>query len=89
MRGIDREAASLKAGRWQTGLGSNLRGKTLAVVGLGNIGREIARKYPLGCSPSPASRLSAHSDGEGGRILIFDSAVRPTMTGLSLGFSAL
>jgi phosphoglycerate dehydrogenase-like enzyme len=43
MRGIDREAASLKAGGWQIGLGSNLRGKTLAVVGLGNIGREIAR----------------------------------------------
>ena len=43
MRGIDREAASLKAGGWQIGLGSNLRGKTLAVVGLGNIGKEIAR----------------------------------------------
>jgi phosphoglycerate dehydrogenase-like enzyme len=43
MRSIDREAASLKAGGWQTGLGSNLRGKTLGVVGLGNIGREVAR----------------------------------------------
>jgi phosphoglycerate dehydrogenase-like enzyme len=43
MRGIDREAASLKAGGWQTGLGSNLRGKTLAVLGLGNIGKEVAR----------------------------------------------
>src|SRR6201982_3680510 len=43
MRGIDREAASLKAGGWQTGLGSNLRGKNLAVVGLGNIGKEVAR----------------------------------------------
>src|SRR6201993_4002559 len=43
MRGIDREAASLRAGGWQTGLGSNLRGKTLAVVGLGNIGTEVAR----------------------------------------------
>ncbi|WP_024507903.1 D-2-hydroxyacid dehydrogenase family protein [Bradyrhizobium sp. ARR65] len=43
MRGIDREAASLKAGGWQTGLGSNLRGKSLGVVGLGNIGREVAR----------------------------------------------
>jgi phosphoglycerate dehydrogenase-like enzyme len=43
MRGVDREAASLKAGRWQTGLGSNLRGKSLGVVGLGNIGREVAR----------------------------------------------
>jgi phosphoglycerate dehydrogenase-like enzyme len=43
MRGIDRETASLKAGGWQTGLGSNLRGKSLGVVGLGNIGREVAR----------------------------------------------
>jgi len=43
MRGIDREAASLKAGGWQTGIGSNLRGKTLGVVGLGNIGKEVAR----------------------------------------------
>src|SRR5215831_15259320 len=43
MRGIDREAASLRSGGWQTGLGSNLRGKMLAVVGLGNIGKEVAR----------------------------------------------
>jgi phosphoglycerate dehydrogenase-like enzyme len=43
MRGIDREAASLKAGGWQTGLGANLRGKSLGVLGLGNIGREVAR----------------------------------------------
>src|ERR1700739_1953096 len=43
MRGIDREAASLKAGGWQTGLGANLRGKRLGIVGLGNIGKEIAR----------------------------------------------
>jgi phosphoglycerate dehydrogenase-like enzyme len=43
MRGIDREAASVRAGGWQVGLGSNLRGKSLGVVGLGNIGKEIAR----------------------------------------------
>jgi phosphoglycerate dehydrogenase-like enzyme len=43
MRRIDREAASLKAGGWQTGLGSNLQGKCLGVVGLGNIGKEVAR----------------------------------------------
>jgi D-isomer specific 2-hydroxyacid dehydrogenase, NAD binding domain len=42
MRGIDRDAASLKAGSWQTRLGSNLRGKSLGVIGLGNIGREVA-----------------------------------------------
>ena len=43
MRVIDREATSLKAWGWQTGLGSNLRGKSLGVVGLGNIGSEVAR----------------------------------------------
>lgn len=43
MRGIDREAASLRAGGWQVGLGANLRGKSLGVVGLGNIGKEVAR----------------------------------------------
>jgi phosphoglycerate dehydrogenase-like enzyme len=43
IRSIDREAASLKAGGWQTSLGSNVRGKSLGVVGLGNIGREVAR----------------------------------------------
>jgi phosphoglycerate dehydrogenase-like enzyme len=43
MRGIDRETASLRAGGWQTGLGSNLRGKSLGVVGLGNIGKEVAK----------------------------------------------
>jgi phosphoglycerate dehydrogenase-like enzyme len=46
MRRIDREAASLKTGGWQIGLGSNLRGKSLGVVGLGNVGREVARIGP-------------------------------------------
>src|SRR6201984_3041336 len=43
MRGVDRAAASLKAGGWQISLGANLKGKTLGVVGLGNIGGEVAR----------------------------------------------
>jgi phosphoglycerate dehydrogenase-like enzyme len=43
MRIIDLEVASLRAGGWQTGLGSNLRGKSLGVIGLGNIGSEVAR----------------------------------------------
>jgi phosphoglycerate dehydrogenase-like enzyme len=42
-RGINREAASLRAGHWQIGLGVSLRGKTLGIVGLGNIGKEVAR----------------------------------------------
>jgi phosphoglycerate dehydrogenase-like enzyme len=43
IRGIDRETASIRAGGWQTGLGANLKGKTLGIVGLGNIGAEVTR----------------------------------------------
>jgi phosphoglycerate dehydrogenase-like enzyme len=33
----------VRAGGWQTAIGEDLRGKALGVVGLGNIGREVAR----------------------------------------------
>jgi phosphoglycerate dehydrogenase-like enzyme len=42
-RHLAREAVSLRAGGWQTGIGANLRDKYLGVVGLGNIGKEVAR----------------------------------------------
>jgi D-3-phosphoglycerate dehydrogenase len=41
MRGIPREAQALRAGRWQTEPGRTLRGKTLGLVGLGKIGRQM------------------------------------------------
>jgi phosphoglycerate dehydrogenase-like enzyme len=37
------EAGSVRDGGWQTSLGANLRGKCLGVLGLGNIGKEVAR----------------------------------------------
>lgn len=43
MRNIARENASLRAGGWQVGVGSDLKDKTLGLVGLGNIGAEVAR----------------------------------------------
>jgi phosphoglycerate dehydrogenase-like enzyme len=42
-RNIAVEAASVRAGQWQVGLGSELRGKTLGILGLGRIGAEVAR----------------------------------------------
>ena len=42
-RHLAREAASVRAGGWQTSVGANLRGKCLGVIGLGNIGKEVAR----------------------------------------------
>src|SRR5260370_8004490 len=41
-RQITIENASLRGGGWQRGVGSDLRGKTLAVLGLGNVGGPVA-----------------------------------------------
>jgi D-3-phosphoglycerate dehydrogenase / 2-oxoglutarate reductase len=42
MRQIPQQMASLKAGRWQIGVGSTLRGKTLGIYGYGRIGGAVA-----------------------------------------------
>jgi D-3-phosphoglycerate dehydrogenase / 2-oxoglutarate reductase len=42
MRRIPQEMASLKAGRWQSTVGTGLRGRTLGVFGLGRIGGVVA-----------------------------------------------
>jgi phosphoglycerate dehydrogenase-like enzyme len=42
-RNIVEECASVRAGGWQTTVGRQLRGQTLGILGLGNIGTEIAR----------------------------------------------
>ena len=41
-RGIARQAASVAAGGWQVGLGTDVTGKTLGILGLGKIGRRVA-----------------------------------------------
>jgi D-3-phosphoglycerate dehydrogenase / 2-oxoglutarate reductase len=42
VRQIPQQMASLKAGTWQIGVGSTLRGKTLGIFGYGRIGRAVA-----------------------------------------------
>ncbi|SEN41718.1 Phosphoglycerate dehydrogenase [Luteibacter sp. UNCMF331Sha3.1] len=42
-RGVAAEVASVRAGGWQVGLGVELRGKTLGILGLGAIGSRVAR----------------------------------------------
>ena len=42
MRQIPQQAAALKAGTWQTGVGQTLRGKMLGIYGYGRIGRAVA-----------------------------------------------
>jgi len=42
MRQIPQQMASLKAGHWQSGMGSTLRNKTLGIFGYGRIGSAVA-----------------------------------------------
>ena len=42
MRRIPQQVASMKAGQWQSGIGSTLRGKTLGIYGYGRIGKVVA-----------------------------------------------
>jgi len=42
-RHLVEEAHSIRAGGWQTTVGQELAGRVLGVLGLGNIGREVAR----------------------------------------------
>ncbi len=41
-RHYDKEAASVRAGGWQTGVGTDLRKRTLGLLGLGTIGTRVA-----------------------------------------------
>jgi D-3-phosphoglycerate dehydrogenase / 2-oxoglutarate reductase len=45
-RGIPQASASTKSGKWEKKkfLGNELRGKTIGIVGLGSIGREVVRR---------------------------------------------
>ena len=43
IRSIPREDRLIREGRWQTSLGIQLYGRTLGLVGLGKIGRKVAR----------------------------------------------
>jgi phosphoglycerate dehydrogenase-like enzyme len=43
LRNIPAEFASVQAGQWQTSVGGDLDGKTIGLVGLGNIGGKIAK----------------------------------------------
>src|SRR5712675_711103 len=42
-RHIVTESNSVRSGGWQQTLGTDLRGKTLGVLGLGNVGSKVAR----------------------------------------------
>ncbi|MEZ5751765.1 MAG: D-2-hydroxyacid dehydrogenase family protein [Paracoccaceae bacterium] len=68
-RQIPQQAASLKAGQWQMGVGRTLRGRTLGLYGYGRIGKAVAGyAVALGMKvqwwASEAGRARALADGE-------------------------
>ena len=68
MRQIPQQAASLKAGCWQMGVGRTLRFKTLGIYGYGRIGKVVAgygRAFGMDLVvwASEASRARASADG--------------------------
>src|SRR6185312_11101124 len=42
-RDLPQQVAALKAGQWQIGIGTTVRGKTLGIFGYGRIGAEVAK----------------------------------------------
>jgi D-3-phosphoglycerate dehydrogenase / 2-oxoglutarate reductase len=68
MRQIPQQMQSLRDGRWQMGVGSTLRGKTLGIHGYGRIGRAVAgfgRAFDMKVLvwARPEARERAVSDG--------------------------
>ena len=68
MRGIPGQMASLRAGKWQAGVGNNLRGKTMGIFGYGRIGAVVAgyaRAFGMDVLvwAREASRSRASADG--------------------------
>ena len=68
MRQIPQQMAALKAGRWQIGVGTTLRGKTLGIYGYGRIGSAVAgygRAFGMNVLvwARPATLEKARADG--------------------------
>jgi len=68
MRKIPQQMASLKAGNWQIGVGTTLRGKTLGIYGYGRIGGVVAgysRAFGMNVLvwARPPSLAAARTDG--------------------------
>jgi len=68
MRQIPQQMAGLKAGKWQVGVGTTLRGKTLGIYGYGRIGGAVAgfgRAFGMNVQvwARPATLEAARADG--------------------------
>ncbi|MGF1649594.1 MAG: D-2-hydroxyacid dehydrogenase family protein [Hyphomicrobiaceae bacterium] len=78
-RHIAAEAASMRAGGWQSTLGSELAGKTLGIIGLGHLGSKVAAYgHALGMNVVAWSQnlTDARAEQVGARRLMKDQLFR-------------
>ena len=71
-RQITAENASLRSGGWQRGIGSDLKGKTLAVLGLGNVGgpvAEIGRAFGMRVIAWSPNLTSERAESSGAQLV--------------------
>jgi len=72
VRNVATESVSLRGGGWQTAVGADLFGKTLGVVGLGNIGSrvaEIGRAFGMNVIAWSQNRTNGLASSEGMRTV--------------------
>lgn len=76
-RHIVAEAAAVRSGGWQHSIGDDLSGKTLGIIGLGNIGSQVAKiGLAFGMSVLAWSQnLSAEKAGAAGATLVSKEAL--------------
>jgi phosphoglycerate dehydrogenase-like enzyme len=78
-RRIHEEDASLRRGRWQRSIGTELNGKTLGVLGLGRLGREMARigvAFGMSVVAWSPNLTEARAEEAGARLVIRDELFR-------------
>ena len=71
LRQIPQQMAAMRAGRWQTGVGSTLRGKTFGVYGYGRIGAVIAgyaKAFGMEVMVWAREQSRARAEAEGYRV---------------------
>lgn len=85
MRGVAHENAALRAGRWQTMLGRTVRGKTLGILGYGNIGKLVAG-HDLAAMPAESLFVNTSRAElvEPGALLAALDAGRPGMAAVDV-----
>ncbi|WP_210357340.1 D-2-hydroxyacid dehydrogenase family protein [Sphingomonas beigongshangi] len=78
-RHLPQELASVRAGGWQTGVGRDLAGRTLGIIGLGKVGRQVAavgRAFGMGVIASGGHLTDAKAQEAGVRRVDQDDLLR-------------